>query len=211
MKRLVLGVLVLCVTGIAQDKGKVENTVVVRKAIGKKAYNYFEAWQSRGRWIYPDAGYIDFNEGGIYREAFIGAGAILVKSKRVLLIEEGYLDQATGPVSGGALYFQPWTLLNVSITESESWGWQTVYFPYLPLNDAARIQQVIERSVLERNFKHWKIGAGYSGYQFAKDNWDHKPFFTTTLKAGKFGSFEFWLQRVPGNHAQLQVRYAITK
>jgi hypothetical protein len=35
-------------------------------------------------------------------------------------------------------------------------------------------------------------------------------FITATLKAGSLGNFEFWLQRLPGNHAQVQFRYART-
>src|SRR5260221_10766 len=76
-----------------------------------RTYELVEAFQVRGRWIVPDGGYIDFADGGKYRELFIGGGAVLVNTKHFTIIEEGYLDKATGPTSGGALYFQPWTLI----------------------------------------------------------------------------------------------------
>ena len=61
---------------------------------------------------------------------------------------------------------------------------------------------------VEYDFKHFKAGAGYGAYQLGDGPWQNKPFLTATLKAGKLGNFELWLQRLPGNDAQLQVRYA---
>ena len=205
MKKLLVVFLLISCALFAQEK--TETFVIARTAIGNNAYNLVEVFQGRGRWIFPDVGYIDFNDANKYREIFIGGGGILYKSKNAILIHEVYLDQATGPLAASALYFQPWTLFSFQISEKVSW--ETVYFPYFPLNKAGRVQHVLERSKVERDFKHWKLGLGYSGYQFAYNDWDHKPFFTTTLKT-RAGEFEFWFQRVPNNHGQLQMRYAKT-
>lgn len=172
----------------------------------KTTYRFVEVFQQRGRWIFPDGGYIDFADAGKYREIFLGAGAVLYNSKRLTVIEEGYIDKATGPASGGATYFQPWTLVGYRITPKL--GSEVVYFPYLPLNKAGRIQHVIERAKLEYDFKHLKVGGGYGAYQFGDNAWQNKPFITTTLKGGRLGNLELWLQRMPSDHAQLQVRYA---
>ena len=207
--RLFVTVFVLLVmsTGLfAQDK--VQTSVIGRMAVGKGAYHYTEVYQSRGKWIFPDVGYIDFNSPGTYREFYIGGGAVLYSSEKVLLIQEGFLVQAFGPDAGRASYAMPWTYVRFQLTSRVSN--ETVYFPYIPLNKTARVQQVLERSKTEYDFKHWKLGVGYSGYQFAHNDWQHKPFVSATLKAGKLGNFELWLQRVPDNHPQVQLRYAKT-
>lgn len=191
---------------VAQDT---QTFVVARTGVqddAKSTYRYAEVFQQRGRWIFPDVGYIDFVDAKQYREYFVGAGAVLFTSKRITIIEEGYLDKAAGPASGGALYFQPWTLVAVTVTPKLSG--EVVYFPYLPLNKAARIQHVLERAKLEYDFKHFKIGAGYGAYQYGDGPWTNRPLVTTTLKGGHLGDLELWLQRMPGDHVQLQVRYA---
>ena len=164
-----------------------------------------ETFQVRGRWVFPDLGYIDFGKSD-YKELFVGAGATLVSSKHLTLIEEGYFVQAVGSTSGDARYFQPWTYIGWNI--APKLGGEAVYFPYLPLNKAGRIQHVLERAKMEYDFKHWKLGAGYAAYQFGDGEWQNKPFITTTLKAGKLGNLEIWLQKMPTKTAQVQVRYA---
>jgi hypothetical protein len=163
------------------------------------------AFQERGRWIYPDIGYIDFGETKQYREFFIGAGWTVFSSKHFRFIEEGMIDQALGPASEHATYFVPWSFAPFNITTRL--GGEIVYFPYLPLNKQGRIQHVLERAKVEYDFAHFKAGAGYSADRFGDGPWQDKPFMTATLKAGKLGNFEFWLQRLPGDHAHLQVRY----
>lgn len=187
-----------------------ETSVILRTGYAFKAksntYNFAEVYQTRGRWILPDVGYIDFGRSRIYREFFIGGGAILINTKHITLIQEGYFSQATGPASDGAMYFEPFTLMLYRITPRL--GGEITYFPYLPLNTPARIQHVLETAKIEYDFKRFKLGAGYGGYHYAESTWQHKPFITTTLKAGRFGDIEFWLQKVPGHVAQIQVRYS---
>ncbi len=203
-----IAMVVLANSAFAQDEPKTQTFVVARTGVQNDAqttYRYAEVFQQRGRWIFPDVGYIDFADAKQYREYFVGAGAVLFTSKRITIIEEGYLDKAVGSASGDALYFQPWTLVAVSITPKLSG--EVVYFPYLPLNKAARIQHVLERAKLEYDFKHFKVGAGYGAYQYGDGPWTNRPLVTTTLKGGKLGDLELWLQRIPGDHIQLQVRY----
>ncbi len=193
----------------AQSQQKASTFVIARTgaftAGGDLTYRFVESFQVHGRWVFPDLGYLDFGRSD-YKELFVGGGATLVGSKHFTLIGEGYFVQAVGSASDGARYFQPWTYIGYRITPKL--GGETVYFPYLPLNDAGRIQHVLERAKLEYSFQHWMLGAGYAGYRFGDGEWQNKPFITTTLKAGTFGNLEFWLQRMPSNTAQVQVRYA---
>ena len=168
-------------------------------------YHYLELFQLRGKWIYPDVGYIDFATGN-YRELFVGAGRTLYDGKKLMVAGELYFVQAVGPAAKSARYLWPWTLVQVRFTPKFSN--ETVYFPYLPLNSSARIQHVLERSKFEYAFnKTLKVGAGYGGYKFGDTEWQHKPFITTTVST-RAGAFEFWLQRMPGG-AQVQLRYTL--
>ncbi len=196
-----------------------DTTIIGRMGMRNAAtYHFFEAFQTHhGKWIYPDVGYVDFGKNG-YWEFFLGGGAVIHDSKRFTLIHEGFLDRAQGPKSLSATYYQPWTLFVYRISRRVIGD--TVYFPYLPLNKPARIQHVLERAKLEYDFKHFKLGGGYGGYQYGEENWQHKPFATWTLKAGSLGELELWLQRIPrssilGNNArgsfvQAQIRLAKT-
>jgi len=122
--------------------------------------HYLEFFQIRKKWIYPDIGYVDFAHGN-YREFFIGGGRTLYDSKIASWDQELEYVQATGPVAGSARYLQPWSMLRVHFTPK--FTNETVYFLYLPLNDSARIHQVIERAKFEYALtKIWKIGAGYA-------------------------------------------------
>ena len=181
-------------------------------------YHFFEAFQThRGKWIYPDVGYIDFAKNG-YWEFFLGGGAILYDSEHFTLIHEGFIDRAQGPKSLSAAYYQPWTLFSYKMSQRVIS--RAVYFPYLPLNKPARIQHVLECAKLEYDFKHFKLGGGYGGYRYGEENWQHKPFATWTLKAGPLGELELWLQRIPrssilgnnarGSYVQAQIRLAKT-
>jgi len=205
---LTLAILVAVIGTASAQTNNAENFVIARVGLRNgMTYSLIEGFQQRGKAIYPDCGAITFNQPGLYREVFCGAGAMLLNSKHLTVIEEGYIDQATGPQSGGATYFQPWTFVGYRLTKKV--GGETVYFPYIPLNKAARIQHVLERATMEYDLgKHFKAGGGYGAYKFGDGGWDNKPFLTTTVKAGKLGNFEFWLQRVPGNHAMAQIRYA---
>jgi hypothetical protein len=197
----------------SEEKQQTKTIAIARTGFltgdGQTTYRLVEVFQVRGKWILTDVGYIDFGNTGVYRETFIGAGWTVLDSKQITIIEEGYFDQASGPSSKGAMYFQPWTYIGYKITSRL--GGETVYFPYLPLNKAGRVQHVVERAKLEYDFKYFKVGGGYGGYRFGSYDWQHKPFITATLKAGRLGNFEVWLQRMPSstgkNHAQVQLRY----
>jgi hypothetical protein len=168
-------------------------------------YHYLEFIQSRGKWIYPDVGYIDFATNN-YREVFAGGGLALLDRKQITLIGELFFDQAFGPAARGASYLMPWTMLQIRFTPK--FTNETSYFLYLPLNNSARIQHVLERSKFEYALKKpWKAGVGYGGYQYGDTDWDHRPFVTTTISTGA-GAFEFWLQKMPGG-AQIQFRYML--
>ncbi len=168
-------------------------------------YHYLEFIQLRGKWVYPDVGYIDFGKNN-YREVFAGGGRTLRDSKRMTLVGELFYDQSFGPAARGARYLVPWTMLQFRFTPK--FTNETVYFVYLPLNDSARIQQVPERTKFEYALKKpWKVGAGYGGYKYGDAGWQHKPFVTTTLST-RAGAFELWLQKMPGG-AQVQFRYML--
>src|SRR5439155_1283157 len=107
------------------------------------------------------------------------------------VVEEGLITKAGGALSGGDVYFNPWTFATYHVTEKV--GAEVVYFPYLPLTSRGRVQHLLERAKVEYNFKHMKVGGGYSAYQSGDDPWIHKPFVTTTLKGGAFGNLELWL------------------
>jgi hypothetical protein len=166
-------------------------------------FHYLQFLQMRGKWIVPDIGYIDFATAN-YRELFLGGGRTLVERKKLMLAEELYFVQATGPAAGSARYLWPWTLLQLHFTPK--FGSETVYFPYLPLNRPARVQHVLDRSKFEYALtKSVKIGAGYAGYKYGDLPWQSRPFLTTTVST-RAGAFEFWLQRMPDG-AQAQIRY----
>ena len=166
--------------------------------------HYAQASESHGRWIAPDVYYIDFGS-NLYREVGAGGGATLFHSSRFAAQAEAYIDQALGPASRSALYLVPYVQLNYRF--SSRVAAETVYFPYFPLNQAGRIQNVLERAKVEYLFSRLKIGAGYGGYQAGDQNWQNKPFLTATLRGRALGDLEFWLQRLPGNRFQAQVRY----
>jgi len=169
-------------------------------------YHLLEVLQFRGRWIFPDVGYIDFANNK-YREIFGGVGQTLYNGEKLMVAEILYYTQAVGPAAKSAMYLQPWTQVRFHFTRKFSN--ETVYFPYLPLNKAARVQHVLERTKFEYTLnKTWKVGAGYSGYKYGDDQWQNKPLITTTLSTKKEGALEFWLQKVPGG-GQIQIRYTL--
>jgi hypothetical protein len=199
-------VVVLAVTLRAQAQS--ETTILARTGLKNSAtsYHFLEIIHSKGAWIAPDIGYIDFSTGD-YREVFIGVGKVLHGSKRSTLVGEVYVDQALGPVGKGALYLQPFMAGRQQL--SDHWTIRGVYFLYLPLNKAGIQQHVLENIKLEREWKKYKLGAGYSGYKFGSTSWQHKPFVTATLATERLGSFEVWLQKLPRS-SQVQIRYSIT-
>ena len=168
-------------------------------------YRYLEFFQARGDWVLPDFGALDFYH-DTYREFFLGAGRTLYHSTAVTWVEELYFAQATGSLAQSARYLWPWTMVDVRFM-SQLTG-EVVYFPYVPLNRSAHFQHVLERAKVEyAPNRVWKLGAGYGAYQYRGQPWQNKPFVTTTLSTN-VGSFEFWLQKMPGG-AQVQLRYQL--
>ena len=175
----------------------------------ERTYNLVEGFLVHNRLIVPDVGYIDFGDGKNYREWFAGGGYKVFASKNLTVIEEVYIAFASGPESGGAVYFWPWTGINFTL--SPKLGGEAVIFPYIPLNKAGTGQWVVERIKLEYTLSPlFKFGGGYGAYQFGDDRWQHRPFITATITpfGGKFGSFEAWLQKF-ADGAQIQGRYEI--
>jgi hypothetical protein len=195
-----------------------DTTILARMGMRNAAtYHYFEAFQTyKGKWIYLDVGEIDFAKNG-YWETFLGGGLVICDLKHLTLIHEAFIDRAQGRLSQSATYYQPWTLVGYRISQKVIG--EAVYFTYLPLNKPARIQHVVEHIKLEYDFKHFKLGGGYGGYQYGEENWQHKPFATWTLKTSPLGELELWLQRIPrssilGNNARgsfVQAQIRITK
>ena len=168
-------------------------------------YRYLEFFQARGDWILPDVGALDFYHDS-YRELFVGGGRTLYNGKRVTWVAELYFAQAVGSAAQSARYLWPWTLVDVRFTPQLTS--EIVYFSYVPLTSAAHFQHVLERAKVEyAPSKTWKLGAGYGGYQYSGQAWQNKPFVTTTVST-RVGSFEFWLQKMPGG-GQVQLRYQL--
>ncbi|MEK7583480.1 MAG: hypothetical protein AAB483_03730 [Patescibacteria group bacterium] len=202
----VLGFLLASTYASAQINTVVDLRLGMRDQV---TYRYAEVFQVRDRWIFPDIGYVDFG-GNDYREFFVGGGRKLFVSKPLTVIEILYFEQATGSAGDNARWLIPWTLLAYEF--HPRLGGEAVFFPYLPLNEAGRIQYVVDHATLQYSFSDiFKAGVGYGAYQFGDDQWQHKPFVIGTLTPaqGKFGSFEAWLQKLPDGKAQIQFRYKI--
>jgi hypothetical protein len=116
-----------------------------------------------------------------------------------------YFMQASGPAAHSASYFWANPILDVQVAPKLLW--ETSYFPYLPLNRAAHLQQALERLKLEYAVRgSVKVGAGFGAYQAGDGMWQKKPFITTTV-----GPVEFWLQEIPaGAEAQVRLKFAYT-
>jgi hypothetical protein len=66
---------------------------------------------------------------------------------------------------------------------------------------------LIERAKLEYDLGVVKVGGGYGAFKFDKDQWEHRPFLTTTtLEMGRLGAVEFWLQRTSGEGHNLRTQ-----
>jgi len=218
MRRLLLILVALAACGrgaFAQDQAAAEHktATIVMGRWGEKAeasginnYHFAEVFQVRRRWIYPDIGYVDFGHNN-YREFFVGGGYEVLKGKHISAAAELLYEQATGPFTHNDRWLVPWTIMQFHITPRL--GGEASYFAYAPLTSTAIVQHVLERSKLEYRVKsHWKIGAGYAGKKTENTPWQNKPFLTTTFIT-KAGDFEFWLQRLPQNILQIQVRYKL--
>jgi hypothetical protein len=199
-------VLLTFAPGLAAAQPSPETLVILRTATDRGTYHLAEVIHQRGRIIPFDLGYIDFDDAKHYREVFLGAGVVAVNHEKLTLITEAFLLKPFGDRAGGALYFEPYFLGIYRVAPRVSA--EASYFPYIPLNDAARAQHVLERAKVEYDFGRFTVGTGYGAYKFGDTDWRHKPFVSTTLKAGWAGNFEVWLQRVAEGDTTLQFRYA---
>jgi len=59
-------------------------------------YHFVDVFQVRGKWVYPDIGYVDFGHIN-YREFFAGGGYSLLNGKHVAAVGELLYEQALGP------------------------------------------------------------------------------------------------------------------
>jgi hypothetical protein len=211
-----LSVLATCGPGAlaqapAADESKTATIVMARwgeraESDGINAYHFTEVFQVRRKWIYPDIGYVDFGHNN-YREFFVGGGDTFYKDAHLTAIGELFYEQGLGPAAHDARWLVPWTELQYRI--KPRLGGEIVYFAYAPLNSTAKVEHIFDRGKLEYKISsHWKIGAGYSGKIIENTSWQNKPFLTTTLST-KAGDLEFWVQRLPQNAVQIQVRYKL--
>lgn len=181
-------------------------TVVIARVAFKDttSFRFAEVFHEWGPWVFPDVGYIDYGSGD-YREFFAGLGRTLIRSPKATLVGEMYYLQAAGEASGSAKYLMPWALL--AVRPSARLRGEAVYFPYLPLNEPAQLQHVVERAKLEYALQYVKFGAGYGAYDARGIEWQHRPFVTFTVTPPRVGDIEIWVQRVPERGVQFQVRY----
>ena len=180
--------------------------VLLRTATDRGTYHFAEVIHQRGRLVPFDFGYIDFDDAKLYREFFLGTGGVAISHPKLSLTTEAFLLKSFGELAHDALYLEPFFLANYRPTSSMVA--EVCYFPYIPLNEAARAQHVLERAKLEYVFDRVKVGAGYGAYKFGDTDWQHKPFVTTTVNIASIGSLEFWLQRVAEGEMTVQFRYA---
>lgn len=212
--RTIIGVLYLLVLSDGTLFAQTETVMIARMGVARSGptYHFVEVFQIRDGWILSDVGWIDFSTSD-YGEAFAGIGRVMVKTSHITLINELYIAATVGSASQGAIYIQPWTL--VAYTVSSKLAGEAVAFPYVPLNKQARKQWVIERIKLEYDLGLIKVGGGYGAYQFADEEWQHRPFVSVTARSSKLGDLEVWWQHLPqtkvrDDGSQIQLRFSKT-
>ena len=145
-----------------------ETLFPARTATTDGAYHLIEAIHQRGRIIPLDVGYIDFDNPALYREMWVGGGGgVPFQGPKGFLIAEGLLARAFGMHGAQALYFQPYLLGIYRVAPNVPF--ETSYFAYVPVNDAATAQHLLERAKPEYDFARFKLGAGYSAYRFGDE------------------------------------------
>ena len=201
---------VLCLFFAVEVQAQTETTFVARVAAApeKVGYRLVEGYTTlKSGWIPIDMGYIDFRNAKEYREIFVGAGKVVKADERNLVVGELYFVQSGGPASGNARYLQPWILAQRKIQPTLKL--EGNYFMYVPLNDLAITQHVIDRIRLEKDLpRNWRIGAGYGAYGGSGLKWDHRP-FVYVGRSTKIGNFEVWLQKFSSG-VGIQLRYDVT-
>lgn len=209
-----LFLLLLPVASLAaeEDSHSVVNIYIIRTAERLQAphvitYRVFEWTQEHGRWIVPDFGYFDT---GYAKEQiwFAGAGAKLINSRHVDWEQELYVSQEAGPDSKNRRSLWIWPVVSMRFPARLSA--QVAAYPTLPLNRAQRWGYDVDRAKLERTLSaRWRVGVGYAGGICDSRTWKGEPFLTATRRT-RLGSFEVWLQSVPGG-SQAQVRYLLVR
>ena len=190
----------------ATEKPSAQVSMVARAGVSQTPYHVFEVWKTNPKgWIFPDIGVVSFGNPSEYREFFAGFGKVLVANDKIVVVGELYYLQADGSASDDAKYVQPWILGIYNFTKTVRF--EGTYFPYLPLDDAGTTQHVLERAKVEKVLGQWKVGAGYSGYQFGDGPWQDKPFVTGTYTTKGGLSSEVWLQSLPHGKRQVQLRF----
>jgi hypothetical protein len=168
-------------------------------------YQLAEYIEQRGRWTFPDIGAYDEGQSGD-KLLFLGAGVDLHPGKHVLLTQELYFSQETGPGSRGARSLWVWPVLDVRLAPRLTA--QAVAYPTIPLNRSAQAGFDVDRAKMEYALRrNLTVGPGYSSSKSAGSAWQNKPFLTTTVST-RAGSLEFWLERMPGG-GQIQARYKL--
>jgi len=199
------------VSALAPISAPVTSIVLARMGQNLQApytgtYHVAEFFQVRGKWIYPDVGYVDCATNN-YREYFAGGGWTFINGKRVALVGEGYFVQDAGSAAHSARYLWANPLLDVRV--ARKLAWQSSYFVYVPIDHAAYFQQLIDRSKLEYAItRRVTAGGGYGAYQKSGDLWQNQPFGTVTFLT-RAGSMEFWIQHMPQG-SQVEARYTFT-
>ena len=222
LMRLVAAVAILLplsTSGAASEKGREEATETPMRFThfaragwdGEFTYRHLQGIWSHDRWVLLDAGYIDFGDATGYREIWIGGGAVFHRSERRLVIVEAFMAGAFGSHARGEIYLQPWLLLKC--WASDRIVSELVLFQYVPLNRPGVRQYVLDRLKLEYDLPRWRLGGGYAGQKIGSEEWEHRPFLTTTFKLDEARSLEFWLQRLPddrkGSRVQAQFRFTL--
>ncbi|HEY2857549.1 MAG TPA: hypothetical protein VGJ21_03985 [Terracidiphilus sp.] len=194
------------------EKSEVSDILILRTGEELNAphvftYHVVEWEHVRGRWILPDMGYVD-NGYGRDQTWFVAGGAKALVTQHLDWTQELFVTQEAGPDSHNKRSMRLWPIVNVRLPNRLSS--QMVPYPTVPLDAAQRWSIDIDRAKLEWTANtRWVAGVGYSGGLNKNRDWASRPFLTTTRRTPA-GSFEFWLERMPGG-AQLQVRYVLVK
>jgi hypothetical protein len=168
-------------------------------------YRLFEFIQQRGRWILPDLGYYDVGRFDV-QLWYAGAGAELRHFRHAVWTEEVYLVQQEGSTAHNQHALFLWSQIDAKLKPRLTV--QAIAYPTVPLNRAQRWGFDIDRAKMEYAVRpHLLAGVGYSASVGADCTWQNRPFVTSTV-INRAGSWEFWLERMPGG-AQVQMRYQI--
>jgi hypothetical protein len=170
-------------------------------------YRLAEWEQMRGRWIPADFGYYDtgYGQDQIW---FGGGGAVITARPRFRWEQEFYVSQEAGPQSENRRAFWIWPVFYLQPKPRLSV--MAAPYPTIPLDRAQRWSFNIDRAKIEWSASsHWRVGAGYAGGIGSARTWQNQPFLTAT-RTTRFGSFETWLESMPGG-GQVQLRYVLVK